>query len=145
MFPLPAEALDGQRVLLIGLVRTDARNAYFVSGVASWSDQRLSVAYDPMVPSLKPLGTPLAWRGFDPCVLPDILLPKAWRRVEPLASGVAACVVSWLPDSVPSALVIGNAFFGVATNGATGEIFLMQGDPSSISMFSANPDLDPAT
>ena len=145
MFPLPAEALDGQRVLLIGLVRTDPRNAYFVSGVASWSDQRLSVAYDPMVPSLKPLGTPLAWRGFDPCVLPDILLPKAWRRVEPLASGVAACVVSWLPDSVPSALVIGNAFFGVATNGGTGEIFLMQGDPSSISMFSANPDLDPAT
>lgn len=145
MFPLPPEALDDQRVLLIGFVEADTRNAYFVVGIASWSGTRLRVAYDPHLPSVEPTGTAAAWRGFDPQVLPKILLPKALHRVEPLLGDVAACVVAWMPEPIPAALVIANAFFGLAANPETGEVFLMQGDPSLVEMLSQRPDLDAAT
>lgn len=145
MFPLPVEALDRQRILLIGVVQADSRHAYFVAGVARWSGAQLRVTYDPALPSVEPMGSAPAWEGLDPSVLPRILLPKAWHRVEPLVRDVAACVVAWLPAPIPSALVVSNAFFGLAGNSETGEVFLMQGDPSVIDLLSERPDLDSAT
>lgn len=145
MFSLPVEALDRKRVLLIGIVEADSRNAYFVAGAADWSGAQLRVRYDPVLPAVEPKGTPVAWEGFDPRALPRLLTPKAWQRVQPLVHEVVACVVTWLPAPVPSALVITNAFFGLAGNRDTGEVFLMQGDPSTIRMLSERPDLDSAT
>ena len=145
MFPLPPEALDGQRILLIGLIEADTSKAYFVVGLASWSGERLRVTYDSRLPSIEPTGTPVAWHGFNPQRLPAILVPKALRRVEPLLHDVAACVVAWVPGPIPSVLVIANAFFGLAANTATGEVFLMQGDPTTIDLLSNRPDLDRAT
>ena len=145
MFPVPVEALDGQRVLLIALVAAEPRNAYFVTGKASWSGERLRIAYDASWRSAEPTGTAAAWRGFDPRVLPTILLPDAWRRIEPLARDVAACVASWLAEPPRSALVISDAFFGMASNRDTGEIFLMEVDPFVMDQLSSHPDRDSAT
>jgi len=145
MFSLPVEALDHKRVLFIGIVEADSRKAYVVAGVAEWSGAQLRVRYDPVLPAVEPKGTSVAWEGFDPGALPRLLTPKAWRQVQPLVHEVMACVVAWVPVPVPSALVISNAFFGLAGNRDTGEVFLMQGDPSTIRMLSERPDLDSAT
>jgi hypothetical protein len=132
MFPRPVEALDQQRVLFIGLVADDPHNAYIVVGRAAWTGAQLRIAYDVRRPIIEPSGTPPAWRGFDPAVLPEILVPEAWRRVEPLVDDVVACVVAWVSAPLPAALVLVEPFFGVAENRETGEIFLMQGDPSML-------------
>lgn len=130
MFPVPVEALDRQRILFIGVSSADTRNASFVAGIAAWNGTQLTVQYDARLPSVMPRGTPVAWAGFDPAVLPRILSPKAWRRVQELTVGVTACVAAWVPDTLPSAVVITDAFFGLAANEQTGEVFLMQADPA---------------
>ena|SRR6185437_9027569 len=123
MFPLSAQALDGHRVLFIGIDPNDPRTAFFVSGDAEWSGTALQIVYSPDVPHAVPGGTPPAWRGFDPAMLPRVLTPEAWHHVEPLSRDVEACVVSWVSAPLPEALVQTDPFFGLAANQATGEVF----------------------
>ena len=145
MFPLPVEALARKRILFIGLVETNPRNAYFIAGEANWSGAQLTIMYDPDLPTVEPIGTSAAWSGFNPSVLPRLLFPQALDRVMPLARNVAACVVSWIPAPIPSALVIADAFFGLAANDKTGQVFLLQADPSIVDVLAQRPDPDSAT
>jgi hypothetical protein len=130
MFPLPVEALNDRRILFIGVDAAHPHCAYFVVGVAQWTGSELRVAYSPNAPSAVPNGTPSAWSGFDPAILPNVLMPDAWRHVEPLGRDVEACVVAWVSQPLAEALALPDPFFGLAASGHTGGVLLMQGDPS---------------
>ena len=127
-FPVPLIDLDGQRVLLIGVVLA-ARRACFVTGTAQYTGAELRVnraGGDSVVAG----GTASALQGFDPAVLPRLIVPEHRGFVLSQAAGVVACVVAAIPAPFPDAIVLDEPFFGLAMNGETGDVFLMQVDDS---------------
>ena len=144
-FPIPPADLDGERILLIGVVMPAARAACFVSGTARYTGSELRVHGAAERPAVA-AGSGAALQGFDPAVLPHLIVRHHRDMVLARAAGVTACVVAAVPEGLAGAIVLDQPFFGLAMNGTTGEIFLMQGDDSEDDYADETvSDHDPAT
>jgi hypothetical protein len=128
VFPLTLAQLDRQRVLLIAIPASSPRMACFASGAATYEDGRLRVAYATDRPDAVVDDSRQSVRGFDPTVLPRLIVAAQRNKVLQLARGSTACVAASVPSPLPGALNIEDAFFGLSMNQLTGEVFLMQGD-----------------
>lgn len=125
---MKVETLDGRPVFLI-LVARNAADATFLPGVASWDalNERLSLTPSTRGPVLSVAGTPEALKGFDPTVLPRLIVAEFRDAVLALAAGAEACIVAF-SDALPAgAATYRYPFFGVGANTRTGEVFLFQG------------------
>jgi hypothetical protein len=126
-FPIPPADLAGTRVLLIGVIAPNGRRACFVTGVAQYNGAELQLhrpGEDPAIVA----STASALQGFDPAALPRLIVREHRGPVLAQAVGVTACAVIALDAPLPHAIVLDDPFFGLAHDGATGEIFLMQAD-----------------
>src|SRR3712207_6397689 len=100
MFPLDVEELDGRRVLLILVPYERKQVAYFAAGPARWTGAGLRVEYDPAHPAAVARASRAALRGFDPAVLPRLIVPEHRPAVLAAAGEVSACVVAFSRDGV---------------------------------------------
>lgn len=125
-YPVAPSDLDNRPILLIQVLESDPRRAFFLSGFARWTGHGLRVRSGRFeVPAW---GTARALSGFDPALLPALIVPEILDDVSDLAKGVDACVVSLTADPPVTGIERRDAFFGLAL-GSEGQIFLMQGDP----------------
>jgi len=127
-FPIPVKDLDGRQVLAIAIPKSRPSLAVFVAGVATWTGRELHVTPERAGLRLVLDGSPATLRGFNPAVLPKLIVPPHRSAVVALAVNAIACVVAFVDQPPPGSLQIEEAFFGLAANENTGEVFLMQGD-----------------
>ena len=130
-FPIPPTALSGLRALLIVIPRESPRDTAFFVGTAECDGSSIGLM-GPHGRIVEAIAAPAeALRGFDPKVLPKVLMPDAYQSVASLLAGVDACVAVFA-GAPPGGLTHADAFFGLAA-GAAGEPLLMQGDPRWVS------------
>lgn len=125
-FPMPPAELDGGRILLIEVSESDTSRASFLAGVAHWTGSALRV--EGAEQTVEASGSERALAGFDPALLPRLVVPHALPPIEALAAGVRACVVTLSRSPSHRSLAVRQPFFGLAL-GPDREVFLMQGDP----------------
>jgi hypothetical protein len=129
-FPMEPDSLDGKRVLLIVIPSNASHTAYFVTGVASWTDEELKIRSSPEAAPIVAKGTRVALQGFDPALLPRLIIPSYYHQVADVANGAVACVVIFAPSAPVGALALRDPFFGLAS-GKDRQVLLMQGNPGS--------------
>ena len=124
------ESLDGQRVLLIVILASDVQTAYFMAGTAKWTGEELQVQSSPETAPVIAIGARVALQGFNPELLPRLIVPRHFPQVAKLANGVVAAVVIFAASAPARALALDAPFFGLAS-GKDNQVFLMQGDPAA--------------
>jgi len=127
-FPVKPESLDGKRVLLIVIPRNTLQTAYFVAGIASWTGDELQVRSSSEAAPVVAKGARVTLQGFDPALLPRLIIPRYYHQVADVAKGAVACVVIFAPTAPVGALALRAPFFGLAS-GKDDTVVLMQGDP----------------
>jgi hypothetical protein len=129
-FPMSPESLDGRRVLLIVIPASAARTACFLTGTAKWTGEDLEVQSAPDSAPVVAKGTRVALQGFNPALLPRLIVPSDYPQVAQMAQGVAAAVAIFAPSAPEGAMTLESPFFGLA-HGKDNQVFLMQGDPGA--------------
>ena len=139
---MAVEALDGRPVLLILASRTAPEGA-FIRGVASWDAPAGRLSISPASGGAPVLvdGSREALRGFDPAVLPRLIVDKYRDAVLVLAAGVEACVAAFSEEAPAGAASFLRPFYGLAGNVRTGEVLLSQG-PVEIASYDGEDDAD---
>lgn len=132
-FPMSPDSLEGRRVLLIVVPLNDVQTVYFLTGTAEWSGTELRVHLPSGGEPVIARGSRVALEGFDPAVLPRLIVPEQYPQIATLARGVDAAVAVFAPTAptAPDAAVslkLKTPFYGLA-RGAAGEVLLMQGGP----------------
>jgi len=117
--------LDGKRVLLLFLEKSNPRRTYLLAGLAHWNGANLSVNHGTGVGI--PVSRPAVERdGFAPAMLPHLVGDDSYI---PMAVQHAA-EVSWcapmLVEEVPEAAHSVPGFLGGLSMGRDGELYLMQ-------------------
>lgn len=128
-FPISPESLDGRRVLLIVIPTSDVRIAYFLAGTAEWGGAELRVRPAPGGAPVVVHGSRQALKGFNPAILPRLIVPDRYPQVAALAQGADAVVAVFAP-AAPAAVAVKAPFYGLA-GGPGSEVLLMQGDPAA--------------
>lgn len=126
MFPIDPEALDSCRVLLILVAEKPPWTAAFVTGIAHWREGRFFLMCGQPPAAFEVPGTRDALVGWDPAILPRLLVSPHATTVLTLAEGVEACISVFGTVVPPGALTLAKPLFGVAKNNATGECLLFQ-------------------
>src|SRR5205085_3626085 len=102
-------------------------DAYFFIGTAVWDRRSIFLVNDAEERLVRIPVTAKALQGFDPLVLPNVLMPRVLAELPPLDE-IEACVAVFSETAPAGVSARHNAFFGLA-RGARGEPLLMQGDP----------------
>jgi hypothetical protein len=126
-FPMPVEGLDGKWLLAIAIPKDEPSTAFFVKGLATWTGSELRIVANRASAPLVLGGSPAALEGFNPAVLPKVIVSAHRSAIVALAAGVTACVVAFVDQPPLDALEIERVFFGLSMNEHTGEVYLMQG------------------
>jgi hypothetical protein len=129
-FPIRPESLDGRRVLLIVIPTSDVHTAYFLAGTAEWDEAELRVRSAPGNAPVVVHGSRQALEGFDPGVLPRLIVPDRYPQVAVLAQAADAVVAVFAPTAPAGAVALKAPFYGLAS-GPGNEVLLMQGDPGA--------------
>jgi hypothetical protein len=127
-FPISADELTGLYVLLMVIPLDSPRDAYFYVGTAVWDRRSIFLVNDAEERLVRIPVSAEALQGFDPQVLPNVLIPRALEALTPTIAEIEACVAVFADTAPAGAVAYSNAFFGLA-RGAKGEPLLMQGDP----------------
>jgi hypothetical protein len=127
-FPIPANELTGLYVLLMVIPLDSPHDAYFFVGTAVWDRRSIFLVNDAEERLVRIPVSADALRGFDPQVLPKVLMPRVLEELAPALTEIEACVAVFAESAPAGAPAYHNAFFGLA-RGAKGEPLLMQGDP----------------
>jgi len=118
-------------ILLIVIPTTDVRTAHFFRGVAACDDRSIRVnAEGGWIRRINTTAESL--NGFDPALLPKLIVPEFVDVVLQLAKEVATCVVVFSSDTPERGVVLKDAFFGLA-RGRAGEPILFQGEAAPAS------------
>lgn len=133
MFPVDPEALDGRRVLLIVVAEESPWAASFVNGIAHWREGRFSLTCGQPPAAFQVPGTREALLGWDPALLPRIIVAKHAPTVLAVAQGVDACVSVFATCLPPGAVTLPLPFYGLGKNTVTGACLLFQGEPELVS------------
>ena len=127
-FPIPANELTGLYVLLMVIPLDSPHDAYFFVGTAVWDRRSIFLVNDAEERLVRIPVSADALQGFDPQVLPNVLMPRVLEELAPALTEIEACVATFAESAPAGAPPQHNAFFGLA-KGAKGEPLLMQGDP----------------
>ena len=127
-FPIPPAELSGLYVLLMVIPLDSPRDAYFFVGTAVWDRRSIFLINDAEERLVRIPVSAEALQGFDPQVLPNVLIPRLLEELAPTLGEIEACVAVFAETAPAGAPANHNAFFGLA-RGAKGEPLLMQGDP----------------
>lgn len=126
-FSVEGERLSGLQILLIVIPRSAPREAHLTAGTALCDGHEIIVnSGGRRTPSLPAPRESLV--GFDPAILPRLIVPRQYARLQPLLHGVVACVALFADVAPAGALVLHDAFFGLG-EGAAGQPLLFQGSP----------------
>jgi len=127
-FPIPANALTGLYVLLMVIPLDSPHDAYFFVGTAVWDRRSIFLVDDAEQRLVRIPVSAEALQGFDPQVLPNVLMPRVLEELAPRLGEIDSCVAVFADTAPAGAPAHHNAFFGLA-RGTKGEPLLMQGDP----------------
>jgi hypothetical protein len=142
VFPADPESLESRRVLLILVAEEAPWTAAFVTGIAHWLEGRFSLMCGQPPIAFEVPGTREALAGFDPAILPRLIVPKHSPTVLALAEGVDACVSAFCTAVPPGALTLASPFFGLGKNTSTGACLLFQG-PAEMVLAEENVSPEP--
>jgi hypothetical protein len=127
-FPIPADELTGLYVLLMVIPLDSPHDAYFYIGTAVWDRRSIFLVNDAEERLIRIPVSAEALQGFDPQVLPNVLVPRVLEELAPKVTEIEACVAIFSATAPAGASAHRGAFFGLA-KGANGMPLLMQGDP----------------
>jgi hypothetical protein len=127
-FPIPADELTGLYVLLMVIPLDAPRAAYFYVGTAVWDRRSIFLINDAEERLVRIPVSADALQGFDPQLLPNVLVPRVLEELVPRIAEIEACVAIFSDTAPAGAPAYQNAFFGLA-RGVKGEALLMPGDP----------------
>lgn len=122
---------SGRRVLLIVIPRSAVHDAHFFVGIAQHNGAGIYVRDDAgrCTPSFLVPAEEL--RGFDPTVLPNLIVPEHYPRLAQLIGSdraLDACLAVFAESPPGGGLILQHAFYGLGES-ATGQPLLFQGDP----------------
>jgi hypothetical protein len=126
-FPISADGLSGLYVLLIVIPLDSPHEAYFYVGTAVWDRRSIFLINDAEERLVRIPVSAEALSGFDPAVLPNVLVPRIFQELAPSLTEVEACVAVFSDTAPAGASAYRSAFFGLA-KGSNGMPLLMQGD-----------------
>src|SRR4051812_32899044 len=98
VFPVDPEALDGSRVLLVLVAEEPPWTAAFVTGIAHWLKSRFFIMYGQPPAAFEVRGTREALVGWDPAILPRLIVAKHAPTVLALAEDVDVCVSAFCTE-----------------------------------------------
>jgi hypothetical protein len=125
-FPVAGKSLSGHRILLIVIPVSSPNENHFFVGTARCNGEAISIKNDSVETPL--IAAPNeALRGFDPAVIPRLVVPEHLAQVATLLDRVEACVAVFAESAPQGGVAITEAFYGLG-QGASGEPLLFQGD-----------------
>lgn len=123
---MKSDELDGQRIVILFLDRSDPQRIALAAGTGRWNGTYLEVALRPGDPSVRVPQEAVERDGFNPKVLPRLV---ANERYVPMAERWAD-EVTWcapmLVDEVPLGAAPTPGFLGGLAIGREGKLYLMQ-------------------
>lgn len=123
---MPAQVLEGQRLLLILIDRAHPESTYLLTGVGRWTGSQLDLFPDGGAASVSIGPSDLELNSFSPEMLPRLIGNQQYLpMVEQIQQEVVRCV-AMLIDHPPESAVPTPGLIGGLVTGQDGRLFLMQ-------------------